>query len=447
MKNFTLLSATALLLAACAMETPQISGVSPSPSLNISNGTGSFVGKKVNEFTREYNNIRNTVNNHALELVKTNQSIKKADDSYNAIIKMIENRLQAGTTPSNPELVASLAEAQSNLEILESGTQKLAAISSNVIAEQEKLTALSSTVNATYGLPGAYDLDHSHLNEIVAAISQQEITNADIIAAVKTNISSQQQKAEQFRAEITRLNVDVAAGYAKTDVISFPQMEVLNLQPVSVETVPAKEKSVRSDKKIVKLAKNFGVIEEPAENKVAKKTAAKPVSAPKNASKPKSSTSHATVNAPVKTEDKTLVKTEKTAPAAAQAPKADSAVADKKEDIAPKTNTNGKKAGVISKTVAFPKGTIFAVDFPTDDVEYYPTLLRAVQNTMVENPDTKLEVVAIMPMDTAAQERIQNLTAKIFGELLTLSVPAENLSVSARSEIDRKVPSILIIKR
>lgn len=355
-----------MLLAACAMETPQISGVSPSPSLNISNGTGSFVGKKVNEFTREYNNIRNTVNNNALELVKTNQSIKKADDSYNAIIKMIENRLKAGTTPSNPDLVASLAKAQNNLEILESGTQKLAAISSNVIAEQEKLTALSSTINATYGLPGAYDLDHSHLNEIVAAISQQKITNADIIAAVKTNISSQQQKAEQFRAEITRLNVDVAAGYVKPDVISIPQMEVLYLQPVSVETVPAKEKSVRSDKK---------------------------------------------------------------------------------EDIAPKTNTNGKKAGGISETVAFPKGIIFAVDFPTDDVEYYPTLLRAVQNTMVENPDTKLEVVAIIPMDTAAQERIQNLTAKIFGELLTLSVPAENLSVSARSEINRKVPSILIIKR
>ena len=50
MKKFALLSATALLLVACAASEVQFPGVSTSPVLNISNSSGSFVGKKVKRF-------------------------------------------------------------------------------------------------------------------------------------------------------------------------------------------------------------------------------------------------------------------------------------------------------------------------------------------------------------------------------------------------------------
>ena len=60
MKKIALFSATAFLLVACAANEVQFQGVNPSPVLNISNSSGSFVGKKVNEFTREYNNIQNS---------------------------------------------------------------------------------------------------------------------------------------------------------------------------------------------------------------------------------------------------------------------------------------------------------------------------------------------------------------------------------------------------
>ena len=213
MKKFAFLSASALLLAACAANEVQFSGVSQSPVLNISNSSGSFVGKKVNEFTREYNNIHFAVNSSAQKLAKINQSIAEADSEYNAVINTIEAKLQAGTTPSNPDLVAALNKAQKNLGTLEEGTQKLASVASEVAAQQEKSTALKSTVNATYAIPGAYDADHADLNIISEALERQENTNADLMAAVKADIADEQNKAQQFRAEITRLNVDVAAGY------------------------------------------------------------------------------------------------------------------------------------------------------------------------------------------------------------------------------------------
>lgn len=407
MKKFALLSATALLLAACAANEVQFPGVSPSPVLNISNSSGSFVGKKVNEFTREYNGIHSSVNSSAQKLAKINQSIAEADSEYNAIINTIEAKLEAGTTPSNPDLVSALNKAQENLGTLENGTQQLATIASEVAAQQEKLSALKSTVNATYAIPGAYDVDHADLNIISSALAQQENTNADLMAAVKMNIADEQNKAQQFRAEITRLNVDVAAGYIKSTPLSginTGTTEFKTIKPVHVQKTLAKNKSIRTSKKRVKLGKKIGVIEtvQPAPKPVAK----------------------------TKPEAKNSVK--KATPASVQS--------------ALKTKTPE-----YSKTVAEPAqpiaGTIFSKDFPDENVEYFAELEQVVRQTLKNNPDSRFEVVAVMPMDTAAQEHAQNITAKIFGDMLTMSVPAENLQVSARSEITKKVPTIVVVKK
>lgn len=407
MKKFALLSATALLLAACAANEVQFPGVSPSPVLNISNSSGSFVGKKVNEFTREYNGIHSSVNSSAQKLAKINQSIAEADSEYNAIINTIEAKLEAGTTPSNPDLVSALNKAQENLGTLENGTQQLATIASEVAAQQEKLSALKSTVNATYAIPGAYDVDHADLNIISSALDQQENTNADLMAAVKMNIADEQNKAQQFRAEITRLNVDVAAGYIKSTPlagINTGTTEFKTIKPVHVQKTLAKNKSIRTSKKRVKLGKKIGVIEtvQPAPKLVAK---TKPVA--KNSVK-------------------------KATPASVQS--------------ALKTKTPE-----YSKTVAEPAqpiaGTIFSKDFPDENVEYFAELEQVVRQALKNNPDSRFEVVAVMPMDTTAQEHAQNVTAKIFGDMLTMSVPAENLQVSARSEITKKVPTIVVVKK
>lgn len=419
MKKFALLSATALLLAACAANEVQFPGVNPSPVLNISNSSGSFVGKKVNEFTREYNGIHSSVNSSAQKLAKINQSIAEADSEYNAIINTIEAKLEAGTTPSNPDLVSALNKAQENLGTLENGTQQLATIASEVAAQQEKLSALKSTVNATYAIPGAYDVDHADLNIISSALDQQENTNADLMAAVKMNIADEQNKAQQFRAEITRLNVDVAAGYIKSTPlagINTGTTEFKTIKPVHVQKTLAKNKSIRTSKKRVKLGKKIGVIE-------TVQTAPKPVAKTKLVAKTK--------------------------PAAKTKPVAKNSV--KKATPASVQSALKTKTPEYSKTVAEPAqpiaGTIFSKDFPDENVEYLAELEQVVRKALKNNPDSRFEVVAVMPMDTTAQEHAQNVTAKIFGDMLTMSVPAENLQVSARSEITKKVPTIVVVKK
>lgn len=400
MKKFILLSATALLLTACAASEVQFPGVAPSPVLNISNNSGSFVGKKVNEFTREYNNIHNSINSSAQKLAQINQSIAEADSEYNAVINTIEAKLQAGTTPSNPDLVKALNQAQKNLGTLENGTQELASVASEVAAQQEKLAALKSTVNATYAIPGAYDVDHADLNIITAALEQQENTNADLMRAVKSDIADEQEKSQQFRAEITRLNVDVAAGYINNSngILStlHDSDEFKTIKPVSVKKELAKNKSVRSDKKRVKLAKKFGIVETVKPTKSGKTVAKKATT----------------------------------------------------QSVQKALNTKSPvQAKTIAETVKPVAGTIFSKDFPNENIEYFTELNQAIQKAMKNNPDSKFEVVAVMPMDSGAQEMVQNITAQIFGDMLTMGVPAENLQVSARSELSKKTPTVLVVKK
>lgn len=435
MKKFVLFSAASLLLSACAASEVQFPGVSPSPVLNISNKSGSFVGKKVNEFTREYNGIHNSVNSSAQKLAQINQSIAEADSEYNAVINTIEAKLQAGTTPSNPDLVAALNKAQENLGTLEDGTQKLAGVASEVASQQEKLTALKSTVNATYAIPGAYDVDHADLNIIAAALEQQENTNADLMSAVKSNIADEQAKSRQFRAEITRLNVDVAAGYVNDSnavlTLQPQESEFKTIKPVSVKKELAKDKSVHTSQKRVKLGKKIGVIEtvKPAKTKqpAAKKAAVKSVKAKKPAAK--KAVAKKTVAKPVKV-SKTASKPETT------------------QSVQKALNA---KAPEQAKTVVEPvkpvAGTVFSKDFPNENVEYFAELEQVVNKVIKDNPDAKLEVVAVMPMDSTAQEMVQNVTARIFGDMLTMGVPIENLQVSARSELRKKVPTVLVVKK
>ena len=451
MKKIALLSATAILLVSCSLTSMQTDEFSKSPELTISNSSGSFVGKKVNEFTAEYNNIRTQVNKNAEELLKLQQDIYTSDEAYREIISSIEDRLEVGTTPSNPDLVASLAKAQENLGVLDSSIHRLSQISSNTIAEKEKLLALASTVNATYGIPGAYDEDHADLNEILGVISQQETVTADIIAEVKSDIISQQAKADEFRAEITRLNVDVAAGYFRDSDLSFtkPNLQVTEIKPTVVTQTPAKEKSLRTNTKKVKLMNKVGVITDDETKVNAKAVTEKKVDVKKQQ---KTSVAKKTVAPKKVTSKKAPAKVTKKAPVVK--PVAKKTVAPKVET--PKAETpkveeveavETPKAETPKFVTKLPEGTIFSKDFPNNDVSYYSELTVAVQNTMSANPDTKLEVIALMPMSVKEQDRMQNLMAKVFGELLDMHIPAENLHISSISEIGRDVPTLVVRKR
>lgn len=375
MNKIFLLSTVVILLSSCGI---QNTASFCNQTLDISNHSGSFVGKKVNTFTGEYNNIVRSVDENKEKLVKINEQIDLADNEYNSLIQFIENKLKATTTASNPILVEKLSKAQENLSSLQNGTSDLAKIATDVIAEKEKLYALEAMVNATFAIPGAYDEDHTDLRKIVSAIGIEKENIANLITEIQTDILKEQNRAENFRQQITNLNIDVAAGFMQYSKSTSSKIEVKNLEPVIVNRTLAKNKSVRTTTSTVKLDKDKAVIENISVN-----------------NKPE----------------------------------------------------NSLRNDEISKKKASDVNVLLSVEYKSADIDYYSDLVDVIITNLNENPDMKVEVIATMPMDSKEQDKAQNYMATIFGELLNIGIPAENLSITSKTDITKKFTVIDVIKK
>lgn len=375
MNKIFLLSTVVILLSSCSMYNATSLR---NQSLDISNDSGSFVGEKVNIFTREYNNIVRSVEENSEKLSKVNEQIDLADNEYNSVIEFIETKLQATTTASNPILVEKLSKAQENLSSLQKGTSDLAKIATNVIAEKENLFALESMVNATFGIPGAFDEDHVDLGKIVLAINSEKEIVANLITKIQTDILKEQNRTERFRQQITNLNIDVAAGYMKKTNSTSSRIKVKSLEPVTVNRTLAKNKSVKTTTSTVKLDKDKAVIE------------------------------------------------------------------DVKVDNKPE---NSLKNNEVSPKKISDENVLLSVEYSDNEVDYYSDLVDAVITNLDKNPDIKIEVIATMPMDSKEQDKAQNYMATIFGELLNIGVPAENLSITSKTDITKKFTVIDVIKK
>ena len=108
---------------------------------------------------------------------------------------------------------------------------------------------------------------------------------------------------------------------------------------------------------------------------------------------------------------------------------------------------NSLKNQEISKKKDSKVNVLLSVEYKDDNIDYYSDLVDAIITNLNENPDVKIEVIATMPMDSKEQDKAQNYMATMFGELLNIGVPAENLSITSKTDITKKFTVIDVIKK
>jgi len=86
--------------------------------------------------------------------------------NYNGLVGQITSRLQAGTTPGNPDLVRQWNEAQSRLDTVTVGVGQLNSLASQVTTQASVAGYLLDTIRSTYAVGGAVDDDHRQLRGI-----------------------------------------------------------------------------------------------------------------------------------------------------------------------------------------------------------------------------------------------------------------------------------------
>ena len=184
----------------------QPGGVSSFPN------TGTVVGDRVQQLAGELGGLQTDIadQNGRLQEVRAN-GIDTAQ-AYFALVGAINARLQVGTTPGNPILVEQWNEAQLALDRFSGLLTEMNELAARVAAASGTSAFLLDSVRATYGLSGAVDEDHRHLNILEDETSQTVVLIDRLATELSQDISRTNSFLTTERANLQALQLAVANG-------------------------------------------------------------------------------------------------------------------------------------------------------------------------------------------------------------------------------------------
>lgn len=142
-----------------------------------------FVGLKVQSLRSELGQLQGNIARDQQQLASIRQNLAGTAQTYFTTIASINSRLQAGTTPGNPQLVAQWGQAQSTLDRLDSGVAQLNSLSNQVAGDSSYGNYLLNEVRSAYTLQGGVEADRDALHQLetqtIASLAQvDQLLNA-----------------------------------------------------------------------------------------------------------------------------------------------------------------------------------------------------------------------------------------------------------------------------
>ncbi len=133
------------------------------PGVTPGQPTGTLVGQKVDELRADLGRLQGQLSDHNNRLQTLRANARQSAQSYHGLIGGINARLQVGTTPGNPELVAQWNQAQGELAKVGESIAELNGLSTEAASTSALAAFLLDSTRATFGLYGALEEDHRQL--------------------------------------------------------------------------------------------------------------------------------------------------------------------------------------------------------------------------------------------------------------------------------------------
>ena len=187
--------------------------------------TGTFVSQKVAQFRTELSGLQSTLNTRSGQLEGVRAQTVSNATAYHGIIGGIKSRLQVGTTPGNPALMAEWQRAQSQLTQIDTDIANLNNLARLVATDSAMSNYLLDSVRAAYNLAGAVDEDHRQLRLMEDSTNQTVVTIERLLSQINEDIMRQQQYVARERDELNSLALDINAGqlYGAQQSMGFGQ--------------------------------------------------------------------------------------------------------------------------------------------------------------------------------------------------------------------------------
>lgn len=170
------------------------------------------VKQRVQQLRADQSALAAGISKQGDQLNTTRGQIQGDSQAYSSLVASITSRLQAGTTPGNPELVSQWNEAQTKLDAVTMGLGQLNSLAGQVTTQASVAGYLVDNVRATYAVGGAVEEDHRQLKaiEMDTTRSIQEVDR--LIGELNTEISRQNGFLARERSNLAALSYGINIG-------------------------------------------------------------------------------------------------------------------------------------------------------------------------------------------------------------------------------------------
>jgi len=206
-----------------AESNPQPTITEAPPSLGASNfqpqpvtpgsPTGTEVGRRVQSIRDDLSRLQGTIRQQNSDLQAIRGSILAASQRYHTTVGAMSAKLQAGTTPGNPQMVSQFNSAQADLDAISSQLTKLNSLSTNVAGSASQSGYLQETIQATYTLSGAVDEDHRQLNVLGDDLNRTTVLLDRLQNEVSQDVTRQANYVADERRNLNALSQAVKTGH------------------------------------------------------------------------------------------------------------------------------------------------------------------------------------------------------------------------------------------
>lgn len=174
--------------------------------------TGTAVGQRVQQLRSDLQRLQSELSAENGSLQQLRGDARNTAGAYHALVGNINARLQVGTTPGNPNLVAQWNQAQQQLQQVEGQLAQMSGLSNQSASTSSLAAYLLGATRATYGLSGAVDEDHRQLAVLEDEVNQTVVLIDRLMTELTEDIQRTTAYTATERANLTALSVAVRNG-------------------------------------------------------------------------------------------------------------------------------------------------------------------------------------------------------------------------------------------
>ena len=205
---------TAPASSVSASPAPEILGttVFEPPTVSNMRPTGTVVGQKIQSLREDLLKLQQELSTENDQLQSLRVSARQFAGNYHSLKAAMNARLQVGTTPGNPELVAQWNQAQAELQQVGASIAALNTLASQVSGTASLSAFLLESTSTTFELRGAVEEDHRQLAVLEDEVNKTVVVIDRLLNELSDDIARTQNYFANERLNLTAMQVAIDNG-------------------------------------------------------------------------------------------------------------------------------------------------------------------------------------------------------------------------------------------